>query len=560
MSSFDSSRRSFIKQMGAGVALTGLAPLTSVNAPMKAEKPNIVIIFADDLDFDELNPYDITRFPCRTGAHQLGFTEWREPWRYYHDPHMLTPHLDQMATQGTQFNRFYVTSAICTPSRYSLFTGRYASKSKPFVRKNPPGTQALIQWDTTLGSHEPHLARLLKGAGYRTGFVGKWHLGDPIGKPENLPDDADPDDPQIAKRIDEHYQRAVQYLTREIGFDVADRVYLKNKEGLGLPKELRHHNLEWIIEGAVDFINQSATFNAPFFLYAPLTVPHSQFEAIYGEFKGSNPLATPAGLLETIPDVQPPRSSLYERLGKYDIDPRNAVATWIDDGVGAILKTLKDKGLEENTIVIFLSDHQSRGKYTCYEGARVPCLMRWPNHIPGGTTIDRICANIDIVPSLLEAAGVEFPDNRKIDGSSFLHLFRTPASNQWRQSLLLECGNTRAVVSEQWKYIANRPSTAVIERMEAERKQYTRTGKKRRIGWDGRSNPHQWGEEGIRYVADVDFPHYFDFDQLYHMRSDPFEQVNLFGHPSYVEVVSHMRQELSRHLETLPHSFAEFYT
>ncbi len=549
------SRRSFLKTSAVALPAFQLVNRSAPAQPLST-RPNIVLIFLDDLDFDEINVYDPTQYPCRTGAHQLGFTQWREPWRYYADPRMLTPHIDSLARDGALFSRFYVTTAICTPSRYSLLTGRHAGKSPGFLQNHPPGTLANIRWDTPLRPDEPNLVPQLRKAGYRTGMVGKWHLGDPVGRLQGIPEDADARRPEVARKIREHYERGEEYLRNEIGFDFAERIYLRNKEALGVPKALQHHNLEWIIEGALNFIDQNR--EQPFFLYTALTVPHSQYDAIYGEFSNADPLATPAGFLDSPPDVQPPRSTIYERLQEKGIDQRNAMATWIDDGIGAILKKLDEHNLTENTLVLFISDHQSRGKYNCYEGARVPCLMRWPATIKPGRRIDSLCANIDILPLLLEVAGAAAPGDW-VDGRSFLSILaREGQPLTWRESLLLECVYSRAVVTDRYKYIANRPPQEVVDAMEQERRQYTQNGRLRTIGWDGRANPHDWGEVGIRYVADVDFPNYFDFDQMYDLQVDPFEQVNLACYPQYQQTLATLQSLLSGHLRALPHRFGEF--
>ena len=550
------SRRRFLKSTAAAIssvyAVSGINPLfASVR-----QKPNIVLIYVDDLDFDEIGVYDPVEFPCRTGAHQLGFTEWREPWRHYPDVRMLTPHIDSLARDGARFDRFYVTTAICTPSRYSLLTGRHASTSPGFLRRTPAGTLANIQWNTPLNADEFHLPGALKQAGYRTGIVGKWHLGDPVGRLQGVDADADARQPEVAEKVKAFYRAGQRYLTTEMGFDSAERLYMRNKESMGLPKGLQHHNLEWIIEGAVDFIERNR--EQPFFLYAALPVPHSQYDAIYGEFSGADPLATPAGFLDQAPDVMPSRQSIYERLAEKGIDRRNAMATWIDDGIGAMLKKLHELQLSHNTLVLFISDHQSRGKYSCYEGARVPCLMRWPGVIGSGRRIDALAANIDILPTLLDSTGLG-TEGRKMHGKSLMPVLTEKTDgNTFRHSILLECAYTRAVVTERFKFIANRPPQQVLERMKKDRQEYTRTGERRTIGWDGRVNPHDWGEVGIRYVADVDFPAYFDADQFYDLGSDPFEQVNLILNPLYREEIERHRRALSGHLQQLPHRFGEF--
>ncbi|MBI4910657.1 MAG: sulfatase-like hydrolase/transferase [Acidobacteria bacterium] len=314
-----------------------------------------------------------------------------------------------------------------------------------------------------------------------------------------------------------------------------------------MPRKMTPHNLEWITEGALEFIQQN--HRKPFFLYMPLTLPHGQYSAA---FLRGDPRFTAAGALAKAPEVMPPRESVFERLRKEGIDERNAVATWIDDSVGAILKRLENLGVADNTLVLFASDHGSRGKGTCYEASRVPCVARWPRRIAPGSRIDAICANIDLAPTCLNLAGATPPDNTTIDGTSFSPMLSgTPAPPDWRGSLYLECLHIRAVVTGKWKYIANRPPEQISDRIRADGLESARTGKPRTIGLDG---------ERLRYGANIDFPHYFDHDQLYDLEHDMLEQRNLAGDRSFGPVLNEMKGRLKRHMASLPHTFGEFKT
>ena len=313
------------------------------------------------------------------------------------------------------------------------------------------------------------------------------------------------------------------------------------------------HNLDWITEGALNFIDRY--HRQPFCLYMPLTTPHGSYGA---KWIDEDPRITPAGMLKKAPDGMPSRQSIRERLDAEGIDRRNAPATWIDDSVGAVMKRLDDLGVADNTVVIFTSDHQSRGKYTCYESSRVPCLIRWPRAIAPGTEIDSICANIDLAATFIEMAGGSAPDDMTMDGRSFLPWLTGNATEaDRRDALLLECSNIRAVVTEQHKFIVNRPGQEALDRMAAEATDCARTGERRQIGWDGSRNPHP-NEKGIRYGSDRDFPRYFDIDQLYDLESDIYEQDNVIAdHPA---VADRLRARLTDLLAPLPHTFGEFKT
>ncbi len=541
------SRRQFLGAAGAAAFASPAAAATA--------RPNIVFIFADDLDFDEIGCYDYRKFPCSTGQRAAG--RLPEPrWGHsYEDPRMLTPNIDSLARDGVTFSRFYVTTAICTPSRYSVLTGRYASRSAPFREKFPEGTQSTILWDTNLAPEETNINRQMKDAGYRTGVVGKWHSGSPGTRIEGLADDADPFSAATNAVIRKHYDRGIRYLTDDLGWDYAANLYFGNKEGLGLPPRMQVHNLEWIAQGALDFIDANRA--NPFFLYMPLTTPHSQYSASWLE---ANPRFTPAGTLDSAPDVMPPRSSIFERVAAEGIDRRNAAATWLDDCAGAVMKRLDEHGIADNTLLIFASDHQSRGKFTCTEGSRVPFVARWAKGIRPGTKVDALTANTDLAATFLELAGAKPAGDLSRDGASFASMMRGgPRPADWRESLYLECSNIRGVVSEHWKYIANRPPAKALAAMQKDALEAARSGRLRVVSLDGTPNPHRHPErEGIRYGARWDFPHYFDHDQLYNLDRDVFEQDNLACDRSYEEVLEDHKRALREAMSSLPHTFGEF--
>jgi arylsulfatase A-like enzyme len=528
-------------------------------AAAAAPRPNIIFIYADDLDFDEIDGYDIDQVPCITGAVRTGRYSGGRTSRAFADPRMLTPNIRSLSRDGVTFSRFYITTAICTPSRYGVLTGQYASRSPEFCRKYAPGTQPVIRWDTDLAPGQENVARVLKRAGYATGMVGKWHCGmDRRYAAPGVRPDADPSDPRLNEQLARSYAEGARHVRERGGWDYAESLYFNNKEGLGLPKAMQVHNLEWIAEGAIRFIRQNRA--NPYFLYVPLTVPHlsATEDVSAASWLRDNPRFTPAGVLDRAPSVMPPREDIFRRLRQAGIDQRNAFATWIDDMLGAILKAVDETGNAGNTLVIFSSDHQSRGKDTCYEASRVPFVARWPQGIPPASKVDALTANIDLLPTFAELAGAAL--TAPVDGASLAAQLTGKASpDPWRDHLLLECSSIRAVVTLRWKYIANRPSAEVWKRIEDDALEAARTGRKRYVALDGVRNPHPgYVNEGIRYYALDDFPHYFDGDQLYDLREDLFEQHNLDGDPSYRSIAGEMHDRLRALLGRLPHTFGEF--
>ena len=541
--------------LGMGAASLAAAPLGLGKA--SGSRPNIVLILADDLDFDEIASYDPARYPSYGGAHAAGIPTRPRAW--YQDPRMLTPNIDSLARDGVVFSRFYVTSAVCTPSRYSFLTGRYASRSRPFCRRFPPGTPGTIQWNTTLDPAETNVARELKRAGYATGMVGKWHLGvgEDHGRVRGLDKDADPFDPEVNRRVRAVYERNLRYIRQNFGWDYAERIYVNNKEWLGLPEKMAVHNLEWVTEGALEFLDRF--HRQPFFLYMPLTLPHGKYGA---KMMRGDPRFTPAGVLERVPEVMPPRESVFERVRKEGIAERNAVATWIDDAVGAVMRKLEELGVANNTVFIFTSDHLSRGKYTCYEACRVPFIVRWPKAIRSPREVDTICANVDLAATFLDLAGGAPPEDMARDGASFVPILEgEPEPSGWREGLYLECSNIRGVVTRKWKYIANRPPAEAQRAIQADALEAARTGRLRFVSLDGQRNPHRGAaREGIRYGALFDFPNYFHHDQLYDLENDVFEQRNLACDLSFRGILDETKDRLRGLMQSLPHTFGEFKT
>lgn len=500
-------------------------------------RPNIVLICADDLDFSEMECYRGLGLP---GATPFG------------DAAVHTPHIDSLARDGTLLTRYYATSAICTPSRYSILTGRLASRSPSILADFPPPAQATITWNARVSRDGDSMAKALRAMGYATAFVGKWHAGAPKPDFSAVAPDADPHDPAVATVAREQWQIGVDHLRDGLGFDVVDRVYFGNKEYL--PPRLQVHNLEWIAEGATAFID--AHRDEPFFLHMALTTPHGDQHT---DFLSADPLLTPAGPLERRPTVMPPRESIPDRLRAAGVDPATAMATWIDDAVGAVLGRLDALGLADNTIVIFTGDHLGRGKYMCYEGSRVPLIARWPGRIPTGGTSAALAANIDLAATLAELAGDPLPDDYDTDGVSFADVLLRPDHAAGREHVFLEVSNIRGVVTDRWKYIACRASEQVLAAMAADAEAARREGRKRLVGWDGRVNPHAHAlSEGIRYFADGAFPHYLDADQLYDLAADPWERHNVIDDPANADVLADMKRRLAEELARLPHNFGEF--
>ncbi len=402
------------------------------------KKPNIIIIYTDDHELNEVGAFN--------GV-------------------MPTPYLDRIVNSGIKFTNFYVSSPVSTPSRYGTITGRYASRSKALSENYPVDDPAFIRWNTDIiPGKEKTVAHLLKESGYVTGMVAK---------------------------------------------------------------------------GGIDFLEQNK--DKPFFLYFNSTVPH---EPNALESMKSDPRYTAMGLLdEPITGIMPPRDSIIASTIRDGYPEKMAAIRWLDYGIGALLQKLDELGLTENTMIIFASDNGRQGKMTCYEAAgHLPAAISWQGNIQPGTISDALVTNVDFVPTVLAAAGIDIPHNYQVDGISLLsHI--TEGKELQRDALYLEVVYQRAIVMKDWKYIATRFPKAVQQMITpANRREFTIEGK----------------QEEDRYGGNKIYPGYYDNDQLYYLNNDPNEQHNVSGQPENREKLMEMKSRLRKVVKSLPHDFGEF--
>lgn len=502
---------------------------------MAQDKPNIILIYADDLDADEISytSSDFNTWPTISGAKLLGVGNFSKAGA----EKLLTPNIDGLAKEGVVFNRFYINATVCTPSRYCLLTGRFATRGEELLQNHPAGSQVTLEWNPAILRNESNLPKELQKLGYRTGIVGKWHnlptdIGLPKFKKEWVQADATYETIKShEKAIRDYYMKAKDYLSTGFGWDVVDRIEWGNSVV----------NLGWMCEGALNFIQESK--DKPFFLYLPLPVPHGQYKYPYNNISRLDPRVCADGILEKTPTALPSNADVYKRLKENGIPEENVMATQMDDYVGAVLKKLDELGVRKNTLILFSSDHGSRGKNSCYEGAaRMPLFITWPGKLKPGTTNSMLIANTDIASTLIEIAGGTPPQDMTHDGRSFSKLLLGKKEPQdWRNSIYIEAGNSKGVVTKQWKYIANRVTPEIAEKMKAD------PGK---VFWTG-LNHHNYGTENM-------YKGYWDADQLYNLDTDLYEQNNLAGNPQYKEKLKEMKAELGKYVSDLPFWFDEF--
>lgn len=488
----------------------------------ETRRPNIVCIMPDDTDFVWLG--------CYGG---------RTP----------TPNIDRIAAVGARFDAMTCSASACTPSRYSYLTGHYAGRCPDphFLAENPPDAAYSVAWNTVLNADMPSLGTVLRAHGYRTGLSGKWHCGRPQGEMAlpRLRADADPNDPKVDARLCE-YQALLQQEVRETGgFDVAASIVWGNNEDFPVA-QLQAHNLEWITQGALDFLD-TCTGDQPFFLYVTPTAFHGP---PHHESYQMDECYTQGGKREEPFDCLPPRNQMRERLARRGLPYNHDTVgiTWIDDVVGAVLAKLEDMGVLDETIIIFKVDHNTEtGKGTCHQkGVRIPLVMSWPGVIAPGTVVKAWTQNTDFVPTIFDMVGAQPPAGMPLDGTSWLPLIKgevkAACATALHEDLFFEFGYTRAILYGKWKYIALRYPQRLVDAM---------------ASGELKEAPNYINQrmQGQMNVAIETYPSYFDPDQLFDVEQDPAEMHNLAGDPSYADVLAMMQGRLQRYLDTFNHPF-----
>ena len=489
----------------------------------RGERPNIIMFLIDDQ-----NPSSIAAFGGNT----------------------YTPNIDRMAKEGMKFTRAYVSSSVCTPSRYSFLTGRFAGNSHSKLYNDAVGgkeNQGLPGFNVALERDKMNVGNVLREAGYTTGFVGKFHLTSKSDFPEfykgknkwiNISKDARPG-PEASAQF-KHNERWMRRYLKELGFSWAKNVYPENSH-----KPYSEHNPEWTTVAALEFIEENK--KGPFYLHLCSTLLHGPDKSWRKSM--DRPLVTGEGEVESLPKVMTPRAELLKTIREKGFDPDSHVAgeAWIDDSLGAIFRKLKELGIDDNTLVIFAPDHGRDGKASVFShgAAQVPMIMRWPNKIPAGQVCDELVQNIDLVPTFFELGQAKKPESYRIDGKSLTPLFKNGTADDWRSHLYLEMGAARATVTKDWSYIAVRytkEQIAAIKR--AEPKNLPKA-----MSYIGRL--------GIG-VRGADRPGFFEQDQLYHLKKDPKEMKNLADNVLHASRLKTIRNLMQKDLESIGRPFGEF--
>ncbi len=478
-----------------------------------------------------------------------------EHWSCYQG-NVPTPNIDQVAREGMRFNQAYTTSAACTPSRFSIMTGQFPGRcsDEKFIKENSPEEPYTITWNTPITINNLTLHELLNQAGYFTGFVGKFHIGQlDFDKHEtnsnfpSIPDDLSPESSQADSFL-ALYQSLISKEVKQLtGANYVASVLWENSEEVPL-NMVRNHNLEWITSGGIDFL-ENIPEDQPFFLHFNTTCLHGPNH--YDNLK-ADARYTPEGKKEKSYQFHPERESIFNRLDSLGIahgsevpdhiNHYNAGILYMDDQIGAILRKLDELEHSENTLLIITADHNIEpGKSTVYnKGVHVPFIVKWPGNIQAGSTSNELISFVDFLPTFADVAGADLPREPVFDGISFLPALKGRKLNE-REFIYFEEGYTRGITDGEIKYIAMRFPEHILYQLE--------NGEKQAITHLG-SELHGFG-----YIAQEYHPGYFDADQLYDLRIDPYEQINLSGDPDYGLEKIRMKAALDEILAEFDHPF-----
>lgn len=422
------------------------APVANPQGSSERKPPNVILIVADDLGYN-----DIT-------LNGGGMANGTVP----------TPHINSLAQQGANFESSYSGNATCAPSRAAIMTGRYPTRfgfeftptPKDFMKvighyKGPnqlydsiyhaEREKDLIPYETMgLPRSEITLAKLLKGQGYRTLHVGKWHLGD---APEFRSHVHGFDEALSFQHASSLYlpENDPNVVNSKQSFDIIDKFqWAAGSFGMhfngGEAFKPKRYVTDYLTDEAEKAIE--ANRHQPFFLYLAYTAPHTPLQATKEDYAA----------LSHIED---------HTLRVYAAMVRN-----LDRNIGRVLQTLRDKGLDDNTLVIFTSDNGGahyvglqdlnkpyRGwKATFFEGGiRVPLFMRWPAAIPKGVKPQLTVNHMDIFATVAGATGAKLPTDRPMDGINLLPQLRKPADKGPERTLFWRTDTYQVIRKGDWK-------------------------------------------------------------------------------------------------------------
>lgn len=444
------------------VALAGLLVCLTFAPTRAAERPNLVLIIADDM-------------------------AWNDCGAYGH-PRIKTPNIDRLATQGMRFDRAFLTTSSCSPSRSSIITGRY------------PHNTGAEELHLPLPAAQVTFVEKLKGSGYWTASAGKWHLGN-----------------AVKNRFDEVREANPAGFQLGTGAKAGESLAF---EGSGAAQSGCD---QWVP------VLRDRPKDRPFFLWLAALDPH----------RGYKPKTIPephtaedAVVPPYLPDTEEVRKDLamyYDEISR------------LDHFVGEVMAELDRQGVSENTLVLFISDNGRpfpRCKTTIYDsGVKTPWIVKWPGHVEAGSRCESLVSAVDIAPTFLRLAGLE--PGKTFQGKDFSPLLSDPtakirdyvfAERNWHDYEM----RARAVRSERYEFIRNEDTRLPLT-PPADAVRSPTFVTMRRLRAEGKLT------EAQKACFVTPRPE----EELYDVRSDPYELHNLAGDPKYAETQARLREVLA---------------
>jgi len=461
-------RRKFLQTVGIGSALLTLhgSPMAKARMSQSGPRRNVIFILTDDHRYDAFS--------------------------FMGHPFLETPNFDRMAANGAHLKNAFVTTSLCSPSRASILTGQYAHR------------HGVVDNSTLVPEGTNFFPELLQQAGYNTAFIGKWHMG------------GSSDEPRRGFNHWVSFRGQGRYYPTE--------GYTWNVNGERVPME--GYVTDELTDYAIDWLDEQNE-DTPFFLYLSHKAVHDPFEPAerhQGRY-ANEPMPRPDSMANTEENYEgKPMWVRNQRNSWHGVDfpyqggndrsteqlYRDYCETFlaVDENVGRLMDYMESEGILDGTLIIYMGDngfqwgeHGLIDKRTAYEASiRVPMLAHCPDLIEAGSVIEGQVANIDIGPTVLEAAGIPTPD--QMDGTSFLQLL-SGDDPDFREEMLYEYF---------WEY--SFPHTPTLHAL--------------------RTNKYKY----IRYYG------IWDLNELYDLENDPMETTNLFESEEHQDVVDQMHNRL----------------
>lgn len=419
------------------------------NSEPSERPPNIILILADDMGFNDLSLYN-------GGAG---------------DGSLMTPNIDALGLEGVVFDNGYAANAVCAPSRASIMTGRYSTRFGFEFTPFPKIGTTIFQWMIDTAKEEPKLktfidtelasvmkdmldkgmpseqitiAEVLKNSGYYTAHIGKWHLGQIEG---SHPLDQGFEDSLTmmgALYLPEDHPQVVN--SRNYNAPIDNMVWATGRFSASYNKSKQFEPNEYLTDyytkNAVEVIEKNK--NRPFFLYLGHWAIHNPLQSLKSDY------------------------DLHSDSGNHGLSVYSGMIEALDRSVGKIVKSLEENGLTENTLIIFTSDNGGAGyielpdinkpyrgwKLTHFEGGmHVPFMAKWPSEISKGTRYDKPIHHTDIFHTIAAAVGAKVPDDRKLDGVDLMPFVKGVNKSVPHETLFWREGHHQTVLHEGWKLI-----------------------------------------------------------------------------------------------------------